>query len=85
MNRIKEVGGIGLLALGVLGIVLPVLPGIPFLIAGAALLGAEHPLIRPFKDRLKKWRATPKEAALEDRCASKARQMKRRPEEKNDA
>ena len=54
---VKLFSGIGLLILGVLGLILPIMPGIPFLIAGVAILGTEHPLIRPFKkqfDRAKK-------------------------------
>jgi uncharacterized membrane protein YbaN (DUF454 family) len=45
-----------LLALGVLGMVLPIMPGIPFLVAGAAILGPGHWLIRPFAERLKNFR-----------------------------
>ena len=54
---VKLFSGIGLLLLGVLGMLLPIMPGIPFLIAGVAILGTEHPLIRPFKkqfDRARK-------------------------------
>ena len=65
-SRIKEFGGVGLLVLGVLGIVLPILPGIPFLIAGVAILGYEHPLIRPFMKRIARWREKTKTSATEE-------------------
>ncbi|MBX3023871.1 hypothetical protein KF840_03075 [bacterium] len=53
----RVVAGIVLVAIGVLGCVLPVIPGIPILIAGVALLGPRHPLVRPFAERLERWRA----------------------------
>ena len=52
----RVVLGVLLLALGVVGCVLPIVPGIPLLIAGAALLGPRHWLVRPFADRLRRWR-----------------------------
>src|SRR5215470_93338 len=59
-TRLWRVGrvvlGMLLIALGAVGCVLPVLPGIPLLIAGAALLGPRHWLIRPFSERLERWR-----------------------------
>lgn len=48
--------GVLLIALGVVGCVLPILPGIPLLIAGVALLGPRHPLVRPFAERVARWR-----------------------------
>ena len=53
----RVVAGVLLVVLGVLGCVLPVIPGIPLLIAGVALLGPQHPLIRPFAERIERWRA----------------------------
>ena len=47
--------GVLLIALGVVGCVLPILPGIPLLIAGIALLGPKHPLVRPFAERVARW------------------------------
>jgi hypothetical protein len=35
-----------LLAMGVAGCLLPVVPGVPFLLAGAAVLGANDPRVR---------------------------------------
>ena len=42
----RDIAGIGLLVIGALGCLLPVMPGIPFLLAGAGLLGANHPIVR---------------------------------------
>lgn len=48
--------GVLLVAVGILGCVLPVIPGIPILLAGVALLGPNHPLVRPFAERIERWR-----------------------------
>lgn len=52
----RVVVGVPLIALGAVGCVLPVVPGIPLLIAGVALLGPRHWLVRPFTDRVASWR-----------------------------
>jgi hypothetical protein len=52
----RIVAGVALIVLGLLGMVLPVLPGIPFLLAGGALLGTNHPWVRPFMVRFRLWR-----------------------------
>jgi len=57
MRRVREVLGIILLIVGLIGCLLPVMPGIPFLIAAAALLGYDHPVIRPMNRRLQQWRS----------------------------
>jgi hypothetical protein len=48
---LKVIGGCTLIFVGLLGMVLPIIPGIPILVAGVAMLGTEHPLIRPFTRR----------------------------------
>jgi hypothetical protein len=53
---LQIVAGIGLIVVGLLGTLLPIIPGIPIMLVGAALLGAEHPLIRPFARRINRWR-----------------------------
>ena len=53
----RVVAGFVLVVVGVLGLVLPVLPGIPLLIAGIALLGPGHWLVRPLAERIERWRA----------------------------
>ncbi len=52
----RIVAGVALFGLGLLGMVLPVLPGIPLLLAGVALLGTNHPWVRPFMVRFRLWR-----------------------------
>ena len=56
MKHLRVIGGVVLLICGLLGLVLPIIPGIPLLLAGAALLGFDHPLIRPFARRVAQWR-----------------------------
>jgi uncharacterized membrane protein YbaN (DUF454 family) len=36
--------GLILIGVGVLGLILPLMPGIPFLVAGLAVLGTDHPV-----------------------------------------
>ncbi|MGE5851490.1 MAG: hypothetical protein ACM362_15285 [Candidatus Methylomirabilota bacterium] len=52
----RTIAGVTLFGLGLLGMVLPVLPGIPLLLAGVALLGTNHPWVRPFMVRFRLWR-----------------------------
>ena len=47
--------GVVLVGLGFLGLVLPIVPGVPLLIAGAALLGREHPLTLWLAERAARW------------------------------
>ncbi|HZS35063.1 MAG TPA: hypothetical protein VFC42_16985 [Methylomirabilota bacterium] len=51
----RDAGGIALLSIGALGLVLPFLPGVPLLLAATAVLGHDHPLVRPMA-RLRSWR-----------------------------
>jgi uncharacterized membrane protein YbaN (DUF454 family) len=55
-QTIRSVAGVTLIVLGLVGSLVPVLPGIPFLLAGVALLGTKHPWVRPFMARLRLWR-----------------------------
>ncbi len=42
----RNVAGIALLVAGAIGLLLPIVPGVPLLIAGAAVLGRQHPIVR---------------------------------------
>ena len=55
-RKIRVVTGLTLIGLGVIGIFLPIIPGLPLFIAGVALAGPDHPLVRRLKERLKQWR-----------------------------
>ena len=52
----RGVAGVAMITVGVIGCLLPVIPGVPFLVGGVALLGTRHPLVRPFAERLERWR-----------------------------
>ncbi len=52
---LRQAAGCGLLLLGVSGLLLPFIPSIPLLLAGAALLGPTHPLVRPWHARVVAW------------------------------
>jgi hypothetical protein len=52
----RVIVGVVLIVIGILGCILPIIPGIPFLVAGVALIGIDHPLIRPFRERVERWR-----------------------------
>jgi uncharacterized membrane protein YbaN (DUF454 family) len=54
---LRNACGIALIGLGLVAMPLPILPGIPLVLAGAALLGSSHPLIRPFRAWIDKFRA----------------------------
>jgi uncharacterized membrane protein YbaN (DUF454 family) len=61
--RTRTAIGYALLVAGVAGVLLPIVPGTPFLIAAIALLGSDHPVIRPWKERI-------------DRLINKTREVK---------
>jgi uncharacterized protein YqgC (DUF456 family) len=45
-NAIRKGLGIVLILAGIVLIPIPILPGIPLIVAGAAMLGGDHPLVR---------------------------------------
>jgi uncharacterized membrane protein YbaN (DUF454 family) len=40
---------------GAAGVPLPIVPETPFLIAAVAARGSDHPVIRPWKERVDRW------------------------------
>ena len=55
-RQLKVIGGCTLIFLGLLGMILPIIPGIPILVAGVAILGTDHPIVRPFARRFEQLR-----------------------------
>jgi uncharacterized membrane protein YbaN (DUF454 family) len=55
LNRTRTALGYALLLAGIAGVLLPIIPGTPFLIAAVAVLGSDHPVIRPWKDCVNRW------------------------------
>ena len=53
----RRIAGYGLVTAGVAGCLLPVIPGIPILLAGVAILGLDDPLIRPWREHIRRLRA----------------------------
>jgi uncharacterized membrane protein YbaN (DUF454 family) len=57
--------GFLLIGMGVIGTILPIIPGFPFLVAGAAILGKDHAIVRPFAERLARRRKSKGESRPE--------------------
>jgi len=55
----RSIAGYALLLVGIAGCLLPLLPGIPFLLAGAAILGWDHWAVRPWAKYLKREKPKP--------------------------
>ena len=55
-HSIRVTFGVILCVVGILGTLLPVIPGVPLIVAGVALLGTDHWLVKPVKDRVDRWR-----------------------------
>lgn len=62
LTRVRSIGGVVLVVVGLFGLVLPIIPGVPLLMAGVAVLGREHPLIRPALGWLRRRRQAWREA-----------------------
>lgn len=55
LKKIKVGFGIALCVVGIAGTLLPVVPGVPMILAGVALMGSDHPIVRNVKERIKQW------------------------------
>jgi len=55
-QKVKVIIGIAMCVIGVAGTLVPVIPGVPMILAGVALIGADHPWVRKVKERFQKWR-----------------------------
>ncbi len=55
-RTIRTFAGLMLIGVGLIGLLVPVIPGIPLVIAGVALVGTNHPWVRPVIARLRAWR-----------------------------
>lgn len=62
-RRSRRIGGYLCIAAGVAGLLLPILPGIPFLLAGIALLGPDAPFSQWLSRKLARRRARSASAA----------------------
>ena len=54
--RLREISGLALVVAGVAGCLLPIIPGIPLIVAGVAILGTDHALVRRSRGWLEKRR-----------------------------
>jgi len=57
LQKLRVVLGIALCFVGIAGTVVPVIPGVPIILAGVALMGADHPLVMKAKAKFKRWEA----------------------------
>lgn len=65
LQKIKITVGIALCVVGIVGTIVPVVPGVPIILAGAALMGANHPWVLRVKQVVKSWKTARPTAAKE--------------------
>jgi len=53
---VRTVVALPLIAVGLVGVVVPFVPGLPFLILGVTLIGVDHPLVRPARRLIERFR-----------------------------
>ena len=47
--HLRSALGVLLIIFGIIAVPVPVLPGLPLVVAGTALLGRQHPFVRPWR------------------------------------
>lgn len=57
LKRLRKVAGFLLLLVGTAGLVLPFVPGAVLILAGIALVGADHPWLAPIVGKVRGWLA----------------------------
>jgi uncharacterized membrane protein YbaN (DUF454 family) len=55
-SKLKILAGLLMVVLAVAGLFVPIMPTVPFLLAAVAMLGRDHPAVRPFTSRFDRWR-----------------------------
>lgn len=48
--------GVLLVIVGLAGLLLPIMPGLPFLLLGIAMIGIDHPILRPVRGLIARFR-----------------------------
>jgi len=73
LKRLRTVAGFLLLLVGTAGLVLPFVPGVVLILAGIALVGADHPWLAPILGKVRGWlkRHRPTKASREVDSARK--------------
>jgi len=56
LQKFKAILGMAPCAVGLAGTLVPIIPGVPIVLAGLALMGADHPLVRGLQALLTRWR-----------------------------
>jgi len=54
-KQLRVIAGFVLLAGGLVGLVVPFIPGVLLIMAGIALVGANHPWLQPAVNRVRRW------------------------------
>jgi uncharacterized protein len=54
-KALRAGAGLVLVVSGLVGVILPIIPGLPLLLAGLAILGVDHPVLRPVTASLRRW------------------------------